>query len=244
MKQTEVLVANLKYAARIAAIALVATVVIVYLFHGYDQLIIWRKTVVAMPLFLGLVFGFFGGSGRGKIRALNDELNYRISYDALTKVRSRAHFFECAVPQMVQPGQVMLLDVDHFKLVNDTYGHAVGDDVLVFIGKILNSVIDGHGVVARFGGEEFVILLEGANKVVAHELAADISSAFASNVAEARGHKINVTLSGGIAAIDNGGHIDTALQAADTALYEAKSAGRNRIYDANQTNLIGFAARV
>ncbi|MGI8696604.1 MAG: GGDEF domain-containing protein [Mycobacteriales bacterium] len=129
-----------------------------------------------------------------------------------------------------RPVSVLLLDLDHFKAVNDTHGHLVGDQVLVEIADLLRSDLRGIDLIGRFGGEEFVAALT-ADAAAARHIAARVCRRIAAHTVEFDGHLVSVTASIGITTLAPG---DTAsptelLATADAALYRAKGAGRNRI---------------
>ena len=134
------------------------------------------------------------------------------------------------------PLALALVDIDHFKLVNDTYGHLVGDKTLRAVTDALQSQLRAYDVAGRFGGEEFVILLPHAREVDALAVAerlrvhiADLSIPIRDN--DESGPCVKVTISVGVAALDSGsGALTDMLAAADAALYHAKETGRNKTY--------------
>jgi two-component system cell cycle response regulator len=156
--------------------------------------------------------------------------------DGLTGLRSR-RFFEQALGNQGErsakngvPVSVLLLDIDHFKTVNDTYGHNGGDRVLVEVTHRLRELVRPGDVVARYGGEEFAVLLPDTTTEHAAEIAERIRrgvSAAPIAVDESRLH--TVTVSVGIAGMPAAGGTDELVLAADRALYAAKNAGRNRV---------------
>ncbi len=127
---------------------------------------------------------------------------------------------------------LIVIDVDHFKKFNDTWGHAVGDDVLRAVGEVLSSSIRGGDMAARFGGEEFVVLLRNADAKRATAAAERLRILLARKSIEGPQGKLSVTASFGVATLVGPavGVTATALfEQADAALYEAKRAGRNRV---------------
>jgi diguanylate cyclase (GGDEF)-like protein len=126
---------------------------------------------------------------------------------------------------------VILVDVDHFKHVNDHYGHAAGDAVLQFLGECFRSVVRGADIVCRYGGDEFVFMLPEASLEDTRRLADELLAVVARRIQERdRRRPVNVTLSLGVAAYPQHGQDGSALlAAADVALYRAKRAGRNRV---------------
>ena len=124
---------------------------------------------------------------------------------------------------------VSIVDVDHFKKVNDSYGHLAGDEVLRQVGSGIKDQIRHPDLAGRYGGEEFLILLPNSGSNAAAEQAARLCRQLRDMVIQAHGHSLQVTISIGIAEYEYG--VDTwesLLNRADTALYEAKSSGRDR----------------
>lgn len=155
--------------------------------------------------------------------------------DPLTELFNRRHFetiiekeFSTAV-RYKSPISCLMVDVDYFKSINDEYGHRAGDQVLKELANIIENSLRKGDTVARWGGEEFVVLLPRTDKEHALPAASRILTAIANH--EFRGVKRQITVSIGITSAPNSS-IDTAeklIDASDIALYEAKSKGRNRI---------------
>ena len=170
------------------------------------------------------------------------ELELLSTIDALTGVKNRRYLSDKIDEQIYNakryqiPFSILMLDLDHFKQINDTYGHAIGDDVLRIVGKILNFNVRENDIVTRYGGEEFNILLPHTDTkdaaVVAERLRAVIEEAYIPIDAQ---NRVDFTCSIGIAeyhdAIRNG---ETLLALADDALYRAKKQGRNQVVSADE----------
>lgn len=130
---------------------------------------------------------------------------------------------------------VLMVDLDHFKRVNDTYGHLAGDAVLKSVAETIAAVVRPYDAVGRFGGEEFVVLLPDVDQADARVLAERIRMAIARlevtvQLADQERHITGLSASIGIATYPAAGTaIERILQAADTAMYRAKSGGRNRV---------------
>lgn len=157
--------------------------------------------------------------------------------DALTGLRNRRHFLSAAEPALAlaarkgTPVGVLIFDVDHFKRVNDTHGHSVGDAVLRCIGEVLPMLVRGYDAICRHGGEEFAVLLPDADNAMTDLVGERIRQGLerAGQLAAEEGSAVVFTVSVGGACRVPGGpqDLDGMLAAADAALYEAKHGGRN-----------------
>ena len=129
------------------------------------------------------------------------------------------------------PLAVALLDIDRFKVINDTYGHLVGDQVLKEIARTLTTTLRDYDLAGRFGGEEFSLLLPQTRAVDAIRIAERVRADIAELCIIAGGEQVQVTVSIGVAALDSGSHRELAelLAAADAALYRAKAGGRDQV---------------
>ncbi|KPH81945.1 MULTISPECIES: diguanylate cyclase [Bosea] len=167
-----------------------------------------------------------------RMRLLND-LAWR---DYLTGLFNRRYFFERG-PKMVaearrasQPTCVAILDIDHFKLLNDEHGHDVGDDALRIFADHLGTSFEGHPhLLARLGGEEFALLLPGMSESAAAMLIEEVRIGIAGLGMPVRHVNLGLTVSIGLAVMSATDSLDLALRKADRALYAAKQAGRNRL---------------
>ena len=150
--------------------------------------------------------------------------------DALTGLRNRLYFFR-NVPSRVREGAaVAMLDIDHFKQVNDTYGHAGGDAALRHIARIFGEVLEREGLIARFGGEEFCFFCASTSRTAILMLLEKLRAAIQADVLVFEGVAIPFTVSIG-ATMDETGGLDAMINRADALLYAAKLAGRNRVCD-------------
>ncbi|MDQ6751706.1 MAG: GGDEF domain-containing protein [Actinomycetota bacterium] len=155
--------------------------------------------------------------------------------DPLTGVFNRRHFGEVLAKQLAHGRRgapapaVVLLDLDHFKPVNDAHGHLTGDAVIRETVRRIGSTLRGSDFLARWGGEEFVILAAGADLEAAFALAERARLVLAERPLDVEGTSISMTLSAGIAVAGVGETPDSLVAAADRALYAAKRAGRNRV---------------
>lgn len=172
-----------------------------------------------------------------EIESLNAQLREQATRDALTGLHNRRYFDEAArrdAARAVRAGEplaIVAIDIDRFKTVNDSHGHAAGDLVLRVLAEILTDSVRDSDLVCRTGGEEFTLLLTGAGIEVAVERGERVRAEFAATPIElGEGKLIRATLSAGVASLRSGedSH-EPALQRADAALYEAKRSGRNRV---------------
>jgi diguanylate cyclase (GGDEF)-like protein len=179
-------------------------------------------------------FGYFDDAEE----ALAVRLYEAATRDPLTRAHNRRSFLERLSAETSYAARhkeklaLVILDVDHFKSVNDSYGHAVGDDVLREVAKVIGSTLRNEDLFARYGGEEFVILARGLSVKNAAKLAERVRKAFEEKVMAIGKQKFRVTISLGVAELSECKTDVTGtalLQLADGRLYAAKEAGRNRV---------------
>jgi len=173
--------------------------------------------------------------GRLKEQAVEIEAHISRSLtDPLTGLPNRREFNERLEERMSawnrrrEVFSLLMLDVDHFKAMNDKYGHPAGDQVLRTIARTLRTAVRREDAVARYGGEEFAILLPNSTLEQAALVAEKVREAVSRVVVEHNCEKIAVTASGGLAVIGPGDTVESLIQRADAALYAAKASGRNR----------------
>ncbi|MEZ1316771.1 diguanylate cyclase [Pseudomonas fluorescens] len=164
-----------------------------------------------------------------------EEQRQKALIDPLTTLPNRAAWserLEYEISQWQQHGNTLLLailDLDHFKRINDNYGHLAGDKVLKIIASVLRKRLRGTDFIARFGGEEFVLLMPGTVPAVGAKLLEKLRSSIEACPFHFKGEPVTITVSMGMTAFRPGEHSDLVLKRADQALYRAKHAGRNRI---------------
>ena len=154
--------------------------------------------------------------------------------DFLTGARNRRSFYK-EIDQYMEECKssgeeftIAMIDIDHFKNVNDTYGHDVGDIAIKELVRLITENIKGSDVVARFGGEEFCVLLKNIDKSSAVEIFVRLRLKVANNVININNNKIQYTISTGLTFNCDEG-VEEMLNQADMALYNAKNSGRNRV---------------
>ncbi|WP_018936260.1 diguanylate cyclase [Thioalkalivibrio sp. ALJ24] len=169
------------------------------------------------------------------LQEANQRLERIASTDPLTGIANRWYFLEVAERELLRrarnssPVSLLMLDLDHFKQVNDTWGHPVGDRVLHAVADTLRDSLRPLDLSGRFGGEEFLVLLPGTHAEEAREIAERLRRAVAAMAIEHEGESVRVTVSIGVAISDGERDIDGLICKADNALYRAKSEGRDRV---------------
>jgi diguanylate cyclase (GGDEF)-like protein len=169
------------------------------------------------------------------IDQLRAELAEEAVRDPLTGLHNRRHLDQVLAGGLDTAGAdeglaVVTLDIDHFKAVNDRFGHAAGDTVLTAVARLLQASVRDGDTAVRLGGEEFLVLLPGADRGQALRRAEEMRRGVAAVVHALGGERIQVTVSAGVAVgPDDGTSTGTLLEAADRALYLAKAAGRDRV---------------
>lgn len=158
------------------------------------------------------------------------------SVDALTGVNNRRHLMELADLEWKRavrygtPLSLLVLDVEHFKHINDTYGHSVGDQAICLVAQACMSAVREIDIVGRYGGEEFVIVLPGTHFAGALELAERLRRRVAGiRIKSGHPEPISLTASIGVATLQQGDTLEQLLMAADKALYQAKRQGRDKV---------------
>lgn len=164
------------------------------------------------------------------------ELNRRVLEDELTGLANRRHVDEelprrlALAREHAAPQCIAVLDLDHFKRINDEHGHSIGDDVLRRVARLLGDNTRGVDLAARIGGEEFLILFGGSSLDAAAEACERLRQAVASHDWTALAAGMGVSISIGLCDAGAASDARSAIQVADAALYAAKHAGRNRVH--------------
>ncbi|MDR3561139.1 MAG: sensor domain-containing diguanylate cyclase [Negativicutes bacterium] len=170
-------------------------------------------------------------------RRREEELERLATTDYLTGLWNRRHFMALGQREFIRfqryetPLTVILIDIDHFKRINDTYGHQAGDGMLSGVAKVIHEQVRTVDIVCRFGGEEFAVILpETALKEALHAAGRIRAAVAAHQLLTITGQRLSVTASIGVAAVLAGDHlIEEAINRADHALYQAKAKGRNQV---------------
>ncbi|MFK7966031.1 MAG: GGDEF domain-containing protein [Burkholderiaceae bacterium] len=196
------------------------------------------ETMIVASLNYLVIIGFFQSSAaayRNTVRRAEKKLREQATTDELTGLSNRAHFQSRATTEVARARRegssvgLLLADVDHFKRVNDRYGHEAGDTTLKEIAKILQEGLREVDILARWGGEEFLILLPGSSAVRSYEVAERLRASIAEKSFAAKANAFSATISIGTASLDDNEELDAAISRADQALYRSKSNGRNLV---------------
>ena len=163
------------------------------------------------------------------------ELEYRATHDELTGLPNRATVIETLTKELSRSGRigramaVVMVDIDHFKAINDAHGHLAGDAVLAATAGRMLQLLRPYDTIGRFGGEEFLLVIPECGRDDALLVAERLCAGIADHAVPHEGAMLSVTLSAGVAwaAADRIPGIDTMIAVADQALYRAKAAGRN-----------------
>lgn len=212
------------------ALSLLVSALSIWLMHSSMAAGDWSKLAGAIPLCIFFALMFSESIGRQK-----KQLKYRAEHDALTGMGNRTRLksiLDDARQRLVRYGEtstIIMLDLDHFKTVNDTFGHICGDEVLIEVAKLLRKRVRMTDQLFRFGGEEFVIFMPHTAIAEGYRLAEAIRG-------ELEKHRFRhdriVTCSGGVSELIPGESSESWLDRADRALYRAKASGRNRLIEA------------
>jgi len=203
-----------------------------------------RKDGVEIPVWVSLQYFIYDGAPAllqimrdiSERKRLEDELKMLATLDSLTSVNNRRHFLELAEQELKRSRRyhknlaLLLIDVDYFKSVNDTYGHAAGDDALRALADKCLVTLRSTDLFGRLGGEEFAAILVETDAEAAQATANRLRQAVAEMAVHSQGETIRFTVSIGVALLDGQDiTLDRLMKRADIALYEAKRSGRNRV---------------
>jgi diguanylate cyclase (GGDEF)-like protein/PAS domain S-box-containing protein len=175
------------------------------------------------------------GSDITERKFAEDEFKRLAHTDILTGLSNRHHFTEKLLTEIHRfnrnhkPFSFIMADIDHFKLVNDTYGHDCGDFVLKKISEVMKDSVRRIDIVGRWGGEEFVMILPETNLTGGRFTAEKVRTNISTNSYNHKNHVIAVTMSFGVSLYDHEMVMDEIVTSADRCLYRAKMAGRNRV---------------
>ena len=196
-----------------------------------DRFSTWLEIITSVTLTLIVIMRV-----REQNERLKETLAQQARTDPLTGLNNRRAFSEALEREYLRlrrtgkPLSLLAVDVDHFKQINDNYGHAAGDEALRQLGELLPRIVRAYDSVGRIGGEEFGVLMPDCNSIQAMGRANALRAAVYSE-SQMWGHQVTVSV--GIATVpDSAGSVEELQIAADSALYRAKDAGRDRVFAA------------
>jgi diguanylate cyclase (GGDEF)-like protein len=183
--------------------------------------------------------------------ATREELRVQATHDFLTQLLNRAGIMDALEQELNRSDRnqgvfsVILADIDHFKQINDTYGHAAGDQVLREVAARMKGSLRSYDVAGRYGGEEFLVIVPDCDEVAALRVAEKMRTAVCSTPIQILGTDRTTSISLGVSTRSAPTSADALLSAADTALYQAKSCGRNCVQSTgNSEQLYRHAANI
>ena len=198
-----------------------------------------RNALLAVHLFnLSVVFAMFSYLSFFYLKIVSSaqrKLRHMAATDPLTKLFNRRHMIESAERELARfqrnqhPIGVLLLDIDHFKVVNDSHGHDVGDKVLVEVANSIKAELRTQDLIARWGGEEFLAILPDTNLEQARASAERVRQALMQQRWCFDGKSVAITISVGVSEAEEGDELINVIKRADKALYRCKDNGRNRV---------------
>jgi diguanylate cyclase (GGDEF)-like protein len=226
-------VAWITLAAVLASLGI--TALVNYVLNGALPNKIGFTIAVLAPLVIAPVASYANISLSYRLQLANKRLQALSETDPLTQTLNRRKFMEVAERELAlaerhcYPTSVVLIDFDDFKQVNDRYGHAAGDHALVSTINVMKEMIRESDILARFGGEEFILLLPHTVREGAHSLAKRMLERVAAAIIEVEEGQLNITLSAGVVTCETSRTpLDVMMSRADELLYESKQNGRNR----------------
>jgi diguanylate cyclase (GGDEF)-like protein len=189
---------------------------------------------------------------QGKLIAAREALRDAATHDSLTGLWNRTVVVDLLKGELNRTQRqygflsIIMLDVDHFKAINDTYGHQVGDTVLCEVAKRLTSVVRPYDAAGRYGGEEFLIVLPRCDEHDSVDIAERIRACIDDYPVDTYAGRVSVTASLGVSITggDNSVEFESFLRCADDALYRAKKSGRNRVEVTDLTSMPGVFTSV
>jgi len=208
---------------------------ILFAFTEYNQISSINNELSKVTIVAGLAYSILTAIGYMAvvIEMINKKLTYISERDPLTDTLNRRSFFALSENMLEQnehkPMSIVAMDLDHFKAINDNYGHGVGDDVLKAYVSTVTHIIRENDLFARIGGEEFVLLLPNTEQQKAMAIAERLRLAIAELNPIQQDKTKQVTCSFGIRTVSDSSNLSQVLKQADNALYQAKASGRNKV---------------
>ena len=219
------------YASYVTALAFLSSVIVVGLatfWTHWKVFFISISIAAAIPLLITPPLALLVLYVLWQVTRTIDQINDFIRHDALTGVLTRGYFLDMVGRAAHRGGVFFMLDVDHFKKINDDHGHDLGDEALKVFAAAIKSIAKDDWMIGRLGGEEFGLFVPGAGREAAATIGADICAAVRNRGEYVVGKRIGLTVSVGCCAHVAGRSLDELMKTADMRLYDAKRSGRDR----------------
>lgn len=197
--------------------------------------LVFMPAAVLIPLAIAPPVSWFAMSIVRLLTQTIERVDAYVRLDTLTGVLTRAVLLDQVREALPRGGCFLMIDADHFKTINDTHGHTVGDEALKRIAEVLRRTAPVDALIGRLGGEEFGIFLPGRREAEAAATADALCRAMRDQGRAVAGHDLAMTISLGGAEHQAGDTLEATMRRADIALYHAKRAGRDRIHIAAAT---------
>lgn len=203
-----------------------------------DDLSVFLQILNSFVLFLalGLICGTYSSNvelAESKLVEYNEQLQMQAATDPLTGIRNRRAMLDYMEAYLRQNCRslctVVLGDIDHFKRINDVYGHNCGDEVLVWLTKMCRETVNGKGVVCRWGGEEFLFFFHDMNGDDTYTVISELKQRMNTSAYVWKDEEIHVTMTFGVEEYDYHSDIPEIVERVDKKLYQGKAEGRDRI---------------
>ncbi len=217
------------YSVIISVFVVAANYAFSVVFVGLDYLKTYIVPETLVPILLAVPVAVIAARQRRRIYRLNCTLQDMVDHDGLTQLKSRQYLLNSVKVAAQENTVVMMIDVDHFKALNDTHGHQTGDRALQHMARIFADCCRAGDVISRYGGEEFVIVLKDSDLSAAALIAKRMRKTLANRPLETSSGSIVLTVSIGISVLRDNDDMTDALVRADTAMYLAKKKGRDRV---------------
>lgn len=211
----------------VVAVLLASVITLLVYPSEMHDVILWRTLVITV--FVTIPMAVFVGTKIRENSEMSRELQRLVNRDRLTDVATRDFFFKVMDRNPDAYGVSLMIDIDHFKAVNDTHGHLAGDEVIKTVSEVLRQECRARDIVCRFGGEEFIVFVHEASADQGAEIAERIRKAVEVEPTMSDDTKLCVTVSIGGSLKQAADDITESIKRADDALYRAKEGGRNRI---------------
>ena len=219
---------KVRYLLKVSTYCTVTASLVLYLHSGPERVAEFIWLLLIVPIIVSIPACFLTVHREIMNEELTRQLRDALAHDPLTRARTRQELyarFDATIPRRV----VAMIDADHFKRINDTHGHLVGDEVLRRIADLIRAQTREDDTLCRFGGEEFVLLLIDTDPEEARQVCQRIRESLSRAPIQTSAGPVPVTVSIGLTPVGPFETIDTVIARADEALYQAKHRGRNRV---------------